>query len=150
MRATSDRSVTRPASRRSHRPASSSPRVSRVAVSAAHVPARTARNVPVRQTVKPPGSSRATGGPNRVRIAGFSASADSDSIPRAPSSPRYWVTTVAAIPPQRSATIAVPRRTWRTAVAVTADAGARPATGRAVGDGAGRWVGPGGHAAASP
>jgi hypothetical protein len=111
VRTTSDRRVIRPASSRSHRPASSSARVSRVAVSTAQMPTRTARTVPVRQTVKPPGSSSATGGPKSVRIAGLSASADSDSIPNAPSSPRYWVTTTATSAPQIVVTITVPRRT---------------------------------------
>lgn len=87
-RATTDRSGTRPASSRSQRPSSSWPRVIRVAASSPHTPPSTPTTWPVRHTANPPGSSRATGSPNRVAIAGFPASAvsaatsaGSDNVP---------------------------------------------------------------------
>ena len=52
----------RPASSRSERPASSSPRVMRVAASRIHTLESTSTGSPVRHTVNPPGSSSATGG----------------------------------------------------------------------------------------
>ena len=63
----------RPARSRFHRPASSSPRVIRVVASMIQTLASTKTGVPVRHTVKPPGSSRATGGPNKILSMGFPA-----------------------------------------------------------------------------
>ena len=105
-RATAERAGTAPASSRSQRPVSSSPRVIRVALSSAHTPTRTATNVPVRQTVNPPGSSSATGSPNSVRIAGFSARARSDSTSKASANTcRYWTATRAGSPAPATSTI---------------------------------------------
>ncbi len=100
----------RPARSRSHRPPSSSPRVIRVAASMIHPLANTETGVPMRHTVKPPGSSRATGGPDKILTAGFSASA---RIPDSSSKPPiiwYWLATNADIPPQIKATTTAPQR----------------------------------------
>ncbi len=124
-RMTTPATGSRPDSSRSHRPASSPPRVIRVAANKPQTPRSTARTVPVRQTANPPASPRSTGSPNSVRIAGFRASASraAGSSPLLPA-PRYVATTTDDMPAVTATTTKAPSWIWRSAREVVAHPGA--------------------------
>ena len=112
-----------PASRRLVRPASSSPRVRRVAAVTPHTAAAAAVNIPIRHTVKPPAVSRARGAPKSTRMAGFSAiSAKPDAACGSAKVAAYCATTAAVTPPITRTRIDAPVQVSRRSNRATAPA----------------------------